>query len=400
MKDIAKCSNYLYNFINIPIYQYRNHTLVNCFPEGLHIFSPPKAYLKEICSRKEAVACVRIHELIYFGYLRLDEPGSFLVLGPTCQIALPPHSIDDYCKDYVVLPEQRKEFYEYFHTLSCILPHSLWNLLLFLDSSLNEHPCQLEPAAAKVFSHKSVPKPIMVEKANSFYDLAENALFYDNVKLEQQLTSLIENGEVDKLKIFARHAHQEAHYGSVASNNLRQLKNTALILITLSSRAAIRGGLSASTAYALGDLYMRQTEQLLDSDSLLNLMQNIQIDFASHVAAVHNHQKAGFVQDSDISRAIEFIHKNVNRNISVEDVAHEVGLSRVYFSNKFSKELGFSVGSFIRRCKLEEARSLLLYTDKSIAHISSYLGYSSQSHFQNLFREQFGMTPKQCRQHR
>ena len=84
----------------------------------------------------------------------------------------------------------------------------------------------------------------------------------------------------------------------------------------------------------------------------------------------------------------------------MEDVAHEVGLSRVYFSNKFSKELGFSVGSFIRRCKLEEARSLLLYTDKSIAHISSYLGYSSQSHFQNLFREQFGMTPKQCRQHR
>ena len=71
--------------------------------------------------------------------------------------------------------------------------------------------------------------------------------------------------------------------------------------------------------------------------------------------------------------------------------------SRSYITKKFKKELGFDISSFIMRCKLEEAKSLLTYTNKSLSEISSYLCFSSQSYFQNVFKKKYGMTPLQYR---
>ena len=59
--------------------------------------------------------------------------------------------------------------------------------------------------------------------------------------------------------------------------------------------------------------------------------------------------------------------------------------------------MGFTIGSFITRCKLEEAKSLLTYSEKSLAEISNYLCFSSQPHFQSLFKKQYHMTPLEYR---
>ena len=56
-----------------------------------------------------------------------------------------------------------------------------------------------------------------------------------------------------------------------------------------------------------------------------------------------------------------------------------------------------SVGEYITRCKLQEACDMLVYSDRTLAEISAYLGYSSQSYFQNVFKKRFDMTPMQYR---
>jgi AraC-like DNA-binding protein len=64
---------------------------------------------------------------------------------------------------------------------------------------------------------------------------------------------------------------------------------------------------------------------------------------------------------------------------------------------RFREELGIHIGTFITRCKLEEAKILLTYSDKSLADISNYFCFSSQSYFQNVFKKQYGITPMQYR---
>lgn len=52
----------------------------------------------------------------------------------------------------------------------------------------------------------------------------------------------------------------------------------------------------------------------------------------------------------------------------------------------------------MRNEKVEEAKRLLRYTDKTVSAIGLYLGFSSQDHFVRVFKETVGMTPKEYRE--
>ena len=99
----------------------------------------------------------------------------------------------------------------------------------------------------------------------------------------------------------------------------------------------------------------------------------------------------------ELHACISFIRNHTNESISIADVAKQIGRSESYLIKKFKDELGINVGAFIMRCKLEEAKSLLTYSDKSLSEISNYLCFSSQSYFQNVFKKKYGITPAQYR---
>ena len=55
------------------------------------------------------------------------------------------------------------------------------------------------------------------------------------------------------------------------------------------------------------------------------------------------------------------------------------------------------VGQLLGAGKMEEAKRLLLWRRASILEISQQLGFSSQQYFQNVFKKQTGMTPREYR---
>ena len=80
-----------------------------------------------------------------------------------------------------------------------------------------------------------------------------------------------------------------------------------------------------------------------------------------------------------------------------EDLANELGRSTSYVRKHFQKDVGMTVGEFVIRSKLEEAKTLLVYSEKTLAEISFDLCFSSQSYFQRLFKKEYGITPAQYR---
>ena len=130
-----------------------------------------------------------------------------------------------------------------------------------------------------------------------------------------------------------------------------------------------------------------------DQASITALNATCAIDFTKRVAEAK--MPAGM--STDIFDAIQFISNHVNQHISVEDVARNLNMDRTTLSKKFKRELGFNISNYIMRRKLEEAKSLLTYTDRTISEISEYLCFSTQSYFQNVFKAKYGMTPKEYR---
>lgn len=99
-----------------------------------------------------------------------------------------------------------------------------------------------------------------------------------------------------------------------------------------------------------------------------------------------------------IKSALEYMDKNFRENITLEDVAKHVHLSRIYFRSVFVAATGQTPYKYIRSKRLSAAKQLILTTDKSFSEIAVECGFSSQSYMNSVFREEFDKTPKQFRE--
>lgn len=277
---------------------------------------------------------------------------------------------------YQFMPQY--SFHQFCHFLA-LFYQELFNDVIDIDAYLNVYTDTGSTSEASLHSAK-------------IHDAKEMELFHNTYHYEQLYMDYIRSGNVEGLKAFFSNAFS-LQTGKLADNTLRQEKNILIVSVTLATRCAIEGGLDIESAYQLSDVYIQESEKLQSTEALYQMQYNMLLDFTRRVA------QAQLPHDttSDISKCIQYIKQHTNQAISTSDVAAYVGKSRSYLSHCFKKELGFEMREFIMRCKLEEAKSLLTYTDKSLSEISSYLCFSSQAYFQNVFKKKFGVTPNEYR---
>ena len=99
-----------------------------------------------------------------------------------------------------------------------------------------------------------------------------------------------------------------------------------------------------------------------------------------------------------VSDVAASVRRHICEPMSVETVAKEMYISRTHLSAEFHRQAGITLSDYIQKEKTEEAKRILRYTDKSLSAISSYLGFSSQSHFTRAFKKFAGITPGEYRQ--
>ncbi|QNE41979.1 substrate-binding domain-containing protein (plasmid) [Hymenobacter sp. NBH84] len=92
------------------------------------------------------------------------------------------------------------------------------------------------------------------------------------------------------------------------------------------------------------------------------------------------------------------IEANLARpELSVEDVAHSMGLSRVQLYRKMKAVLGTGVSEFIQSLRLTKSRQLLLEEGLTIAEVAYQLGFSSPAYFSTSFKGRYQMSPSEFR---
>lgn len=92
------------------------------------------------------------------------------------------------------------------------------------------------------------------------------------------------------------------------------------------------------------------------------------------------------------------IEKHVdNAALSVNEIAHELGMSRVQVYRKVKALLGFSINEYLVNVRLKKARYLLLNTDRSVAEIALEVGFSSPAYFSTIFRNKVRQSPTEFR---
>lgn len=101
--------------------------------------------------------------------------------------------------------------------------------------------------------------------------------------------------------------------------------------------------------------------------------------------------------DRRLRRAIEFMHDNCDRELTLAEIATAACLSEFHFARLFKKITGTTPHAHLAVLRIEKARRLLAETDLSISEVGARVGYTSQSHFTRVFRATTSLTPRAFR---
>ena len=384
MLDVKEYCSLLYHSLRIPVYLYDNMTLILHLPQQENSTLPPQKYLDALGFSDKTLTCIMADFYSYYGSVKITNTDYNIVLGPVNNVYYTKEAIHQISKDFqVTISEGFTNFFmnipivniiEFLGTLNLI--NYSFNLTIFSRDEID--------------GFSRLPEDIKVKQTYSDYAFSkkeDGAKLYAHY-LGDELVRCVEAGNLEALNQYLN-SSEKLPDTLLAGTKLRHYKNMFISMITLVSNAAIRGGLSPIIAGMKSEIYIQQVERLMNPEMISSLNNQALTDFTSQVADA----KIPVDTPSDIRQAIYFVKENTHNNIAVADVAEHAGFSRNYFSQRFKDYMEIGLSDYIRKCKLEEAKELLKYSNKSISEISSFLCFSSQSHFQKAFKKLFGITP-------
>ncbi|MCG8308686.1 MAG: AraC family transcriptional regulator [Cytophagales bacterium] len=94
---------------------------------------------------------------------------------------------------------------------------------------------------------------------------------------------------------------------------------------------------------------------------------------------------------------VDFIKANLHIELNLDLLAREVGFSKSKLQAMFHYFFHQSIYAFIKNMRLEKAVELLIKNELDIRQVAFRLGYNSSTHFINIFKRHFGVSPKKFR---
>lgn len=202
-------------------------------------------------------------------------------------------------------------------------------------------------------------------------------------------------GDVEKVK--TNFQEIKAHYfegkGVLSDNAIRNVRYHVIIATAITARQCIQNGMAHDVAYTLSDIYIQRADKINDIDSLVNLLGEMQVDFAERM---REHAKSAAVS-IHIRKCIDYIYDNLQEKLTVYSVADYLKINPTYLSKLFVKETGVCFKNYVTNARVDAAKNMLRYSDFSFLDIAMSLGFSSQSAFISVFKKVAGVTPGKFR---
>jgi AraC family transcriptional regulator len=164
--------------------------------------------------------------------------------------------------------------------------------------------------------------------------------------------------------------------------------------------------LSAFTDPDLNWMMERVREELMAKRASPMRVQGLALVIATHLARHY----AEVVDKPDtgspslpgfkLKQVTDWIATHLDEEFDLEKLARQAGLSKFHFHRLFKRATGVSPAKYQLTARMSEAQKRLRETKQSVVAIALDLGYSSPSHFAQVFRRELGMTPSDYRQQR
>lgn len=205
--------------------------------------------------------------------------------------------------------------------------------------------------------------------------------------LESKLIDEIKAGNIDNAKTFADEIITEL---TENIGNMDILKGYAEELIFILKRTVFKMGIHLDNSLCMGMLL--ELVELASADEI-EVWCKKNVDYIIELV-----EKCPGRNSEMISKVFEYINRNFNKDLTLESVANEVGLSSQYLSKIFKEKCGTNFIDYITAKRLEFAESLLKKGALNIKQVSKMSGYEDSNYFCRIFKKNTGLSPRQFRE--
>ena len=103
------------------------------------------------------------------------------------------------------------------------------------------------------------------------------------------------------------------------------------------------------------------------------------------------------VLDLSIQKLMKTIQLRAADDLSLADLARELGVSKYHLSYRFKKAVGVTFRSYVLRARIERAKGLLQDKHVSVTEVAFTVGFNDLARFDKLFKRHMGLTPSAYR---
>jgi AraC-like DNA-binding protein len=102
-------------------------------------------------------------------------------------------------------------------------------------------------------------------------------------------------------------------------------------------------------------------------------------------------------QAAMVARVQEMLNERVHDNVTLHELAREVGASPYHLSRTFNRLTGLSIRTYVKRLRIRAAIDRLLAGERSLTTLAHDLGFADHSHLTRSLRRELGLTPREMR---
>ncbi|ALS79759.1 MULTISPECIES: helix-turn-helix domain-containing protein [Planococcus] len=174
---------------------------------------------------------------------------------------------------------------------------------------------------------------------------------------------------------------------------IRSIRNYYIILSSVMARKLYEMRVPPKKAFAfnsacveLVDKHMNDSEFMFVADELIEFF----------VSIISERKQPSFGHQT-VNKVVIYINDEVERDLSVEDIAKHFSISTSHLSRIFREHAGITLVEYLNVRRVEESQYYLRHSDKGISEISKQFHFCNQSYFTRIFKKYTEVTPKQFR---
>lgn len=379
------------NMFGIPVRLYKNQEQIYCFSTVDFSADPILLCINKIMEINSEIGYYIDNNFLYYGIVNHDNYK--FVCGPVSETKKTKSELKELAVTLSVSNNDIPIFVSQMMSLSGIHLDTVIQSIILYNFTVNRSMYDISDIRIKKSEQKSISSEI---KTNEFSIYKDSEFYINNSRsflIEKDIVKKILLGDVEALKDGASKIPAVSS-GNLANNLIRHQKNFFIKLETIASRAAVEAGLDIDEIAAIEEMYIIKCESLENTDRIKNLQYHMILDYADRVKKHKQYNGNNHKLINDIAK---YIRDHISEPIKTSDIALFLGKSRNTITTEFKNKTGMNLSDFIKLKKIQEAEELLYETNISLVSISSFLGFSSQSHFCKVFKKITGVTPAEYR---